>query len=363
MSKYKIIQVIDTLKAGGSERMAVNIYNAIEKDNFYHSYLCATRENGALSNHAVNKNNIFILNKRYFFDFKVFIKFYNIIKYNKISIIHAHSSSIFWAILQKLFFKNLKVIWHDHRGTKKVNKSLALSLAFISFFIDGVISVNDNLLDWSRKNLFVSNKKIIRINNFPELDFSEINFKKIKSKYDKINILCLANLRPQKNHLMLIEAINILVNILGVKNINVNLAGVIYYDDYYNSIINKIKFYKLNKYINLLGPLDDTKNILLDSDIGILSSKSEGLPVCLLEYGIAKLPTISSNVGQCSEVLNKGKAGILINNAKELAEAIKEFINDESLRKMYSENIFEHVNANFTGVKFIRDYKNFLKKI
>lgn len=257
----------------------------------------------------------------------------------------------------------MKVIWHDHRGTKKVNKSLALSLAFISFFIDGVISVNDNLLDWSRKNLFVSNKKIIRINNFPELDFSEINFKKIKSKYDKINILCLANLRPQKNHLMLIEAINILVNILGVKNINVNLAGVIYYDDYYNSIINKIKFYKLNKYINLLGPLDDTKNILLDSDIGILSSKSEGLPVCLLEYGIAKLPTISSNVGQCSEVLNKGKAGILINNAKELAEAIKEFINDESLRKMYSENIFEHVNANFTGVKFIRDYKNFLKKI
>lgn len=361
MNRYKIIQVIDTLKAGGSERMAVNINNAIEKDNSHHSYLCVTREHGDLREYVINKSNIFILNKKFFFDFKAFLKFYNIIKDNNIDIIHAHSSSIFWSILQKLFFKDLKVIWHDHRG--KSNKYLELSLPFISFFIDGVISVNDKLLSWCKKNLFVPNKKIIRINNFAEFDVSEINFKKIKTKSDKINILCLANLRPQKNHLMLIEAINILVNVYNVKNINVNLAGVIYYDDYYSSIINKIKFHKLDGYIKLLGPIGNTKNILLESDIGILSSKSEGLPVCLLEYGMAKLPTISTNVGQCCEVLNKGEAGILINNASELALAIKKLINNDQLKKMYSENIFEHVNANFTADKFIMDYKEFLKNI
>ena len=40
----------------------------------------------------------------------------------------------------------------------------------------------------------------------------------------------------------------------------------------------------------------DIKNILHQATLGVLSSKSEGLPVALLEYGLASLPVVATNV-------------------------------------------------------------------
>lgn len=360
MSNYNIIQVVDTLITGGSERMAVNITNVLTENN-QKSYLCATRKTGSLYEKVSCLDNVFILEKKFFFDIKAFIKLNKIIKNKNINIVHAHSSSVFWAIFQKLFFKNLIVIWHDHRGKAKAGKMMTFSLIFISFFLDGVISVNDDLLNWSKKKLFLSKNKIVRINNFPEYDIPDKYFNKKNNK--KINILCLANLRPQKNHLMLVEAIHILTNKYNIKNISINLAGVIYFDDYYHSIIDKISYYNLENYINILGPVSNTNKILNESHIGVLTSTSVGLPVSLLEYGMASLPTISTNVGQCAEVLDNGKAGVLANNPIELATAIKELISNNKLSELYSKNLFNHVKANFTGENFLKDYYEFLEKL
>jgi len=43
-----------------------------------------------------------------------------------------------------------------------------------------------------------------------------------------------------------------------------------------------------------------------------LSSTSEGLPLALLEYGMAGLPAVATQVGQCPEVLDNGRVGVLI---------------------------------------------------
>ena len=48
------------------------------------------------------------------------------------------------------------------------------------------------------------------------------------------------------------------------------------------------------------------------SVIGVLSSVSEGFPLALVEYGLAGLPVVSTDVGQCSEMLDNGKAGMLV---------------------------------------------------
>ncbi len=43
----KVLQLIDTLDAGGAERMAVNIANAVNEEGIT-SYLCATRRGGSV---------------------------------------------------------------------------------------------------------------------------------------------------------------------------------------------------------------------------------------------------------------------------------------------------------------------------
>src|SRR5438876_11120160 len=59
-------------------------------------------------------------------------------------------------------------------------------------------------------------------------------------------------------------------------------------------------------------------------DVGVLSSRSEGMPLALLEYGMNGLPSVATRVGQCAEMLDDGRAGLLVPPAapEPLAKAI-----------------------------------------
>jgi glycosyltransferase involved in cell wall biosynthesis len=76
--------------------------------------------------------------------------------------------------------------------------------------------------------------------------------------------------------------------------------------------------------VYLLGERQDVHAILNACDIGVLSSVSEGLPLALLEYGMAALAAVATHVGQCAEVLDEGRAGILVPSAspERLAHAL-----------------------------------------
>ena len=63
MSKKGIIQIIDSLNAGGAEVLAVNISNALLAAN-YNSHLCATREEGVLKENINPKVGYLFLRKK-----------------------------------------------------------------------------------------------------------------------------------------------------------------------------------------------------------------------------------------------------------------------------------------------------------
>jgi hypothetical protein len=115
--KMRILQLIDTLSAGGAERMAVNISNVLA-DNGYEVWLCASRTGGALEYFVDEKVNYLQLAKKHGLDIAAFFRLVKLIRKNKITLIHAHSSSVFWAVAAKVFCPGLKVIWHDHLGKR-----------------------------------------------------------------------------------------------------------------------------------------------------------------------------------------------------------------------------------------------------
>ena len=108
----KILQLIDTLRLGGAERMAVNIANVLSEQN-YENVLVVTRANGPLAEFFPTKTIYLQLQKKSSFDFISFYKLLNFIKKEKPTVFHAHSTSIYWGILIKLFYPSLKLIWHD----------------------------------------------------------------------------------------------------------------------------------------------------------------------------------------------------------------------------------------------------------
>lgn len=358
-TKHNILQLIDSLETGGAERMSINIANALASNN-YNSFLCATRAKSDLQ-HTIFKNvNLLILNKKSFYDIKEFKRLFKYINDNKISVIHAHSSSIFWAVLIKIIKPKILLVWHDHLGNR-INENNLLYI-IVSIFFDKVITVNKEMEYWDRKYLFLKKKNIKFIKNFVIFNNIDSEIKPNCKENNKFIIVHLANLKPPKNHHLLINALKIVKIEITNFNFELDLLGQIFNDSYYYKLVDLIEKNDLKENINFLGKINNPNIYLEKANLGILCSDYEGLPVSLLEYGMFKLPVISTKVGQCEDVLDYGKCGWLIDpkNERQLADAIKDaYLNAEKRNEM-SNNIYTQILNNYSSNNFIIQFKSFI---
>jgi len=355
----RVLQLIDSLDAGGAERVAVNIANMLS-NHIEHSYICATRKEGLLKNTIKENVNYLFLGKKSAIDFKAITKLSKYIKQEKITIIHAHSSSFFLATLIKIRNRNLKLVWHDHYGKSEFLKERKSSvLSFCSRYFDYTFSVNKQLEHWAKTVL--KQKKVTYLPNFaikndvkPETELLGIPHKRI---------VHLANLRPQKDHIILFKAFAEIIKTY--SDWTLHCVGKDFNDDYTELVKTTIKKLKLENNVFLYGSKSDISHILSQVDIGVLSSKSEGLPIALLEYGLSKLAVVSTNVGECSNVIQHNVNGVLVsaNEAADLKKGLLLLIKDEVLRRKYALAFNKHINSNYSSEVLIKEILNKYNKI
>jgi len=323
-NKLRVLQLIDSLRIGGAERMSVNLANVLASEKGIKSFLCATREGGSLESFIDESVPFFILEKKSTLDMRALFRLVGYVKRNHIDMIHAHSSSFFIATLCKLF-TGVKVVWHDHYGmAEELERRKGLILRICSLWFDGVISVNEKLRDWAKERLFVSHDRIDYLPNFALL--APLRKEPQLPGTVQTRIVSLANLREQKDHMNLLKAFSKLV--VQYPQWHLLLVGNDLDDDYSRSLKAYTKRHGLDNCVHFLGTRTDTADILHHSSIGVLSSVSEGLPVALLEYGLSALAVVCTDVGQCSDVLQRGKYGKLVppKNTDALASALESLI-------------------------------------
>jgi glycosyltransferase involved in cell wall biosynthesis len=350
----KILQLIDSLNPGGAEMMAVNIANELAKEGFS-SYICATRKEGNLKSKIASNVGYLFLNKKKVIDLKAIFKLRSFIKKQQITVIHAHSSSYFMGFIIKLSNPKLKLIWHDHFGmseTLHIRKKFPLVL--ISNFFNAVIGVNSLLIEWSKKHLKTRN--IVFLQNFAAFNSEEISDTILKGVEGK-RIICLANLRPQKDHLNLLKAF-LLVH-KKQTDWTLHLVGMDLQDDYAAQIKAYIKLQNLQNHVFLYGSCADTYHVLKQATIGVLASLSEGLPVALLEYGLAKLPVVVTNVGECSTVVTDKVNGLVVpkNDALTLSKAILALIESNEMRQLYGLELYKNVTQKYGAKTYIEQLR------
>lgn len=330
--------------------MAVNIANALAEKGVA-SHLCATRQEGDLKAKIAPAVNYLFLNKKKALDFKALKKLVHYIKSNEINTIHAHATSYFTAFLVKLGLPKTNIIWHDHYGnSENLKERKKFPLTLVSKTFNTVISVNNNLLQWAKQNLKAKHYQYLP--NFAAFDSENLKTTQLHGENEK-RILCLANLRPQKDHLNLLKAFKMVRE----KHIGwtLHLVGMDFKDGCAEEIKTYVREQHLNACVYLYGSCTDTQHVLEQATIGVLASKSEGLPVALLEYGMAKLPVAVTDVGECGTVVNNLENGLVVPPKEEhkLAEALILLIENEPQRKVFGENLYNKVCLNYSKSAFL----------
>jgi len=313
----RVLQLIDSLEIGGAERMAVNYANALHK-RIAVSAFCVTRNEGALKALINPEIPYLYLERKRRLDFTAVFRLQRFIKKHKIEVIQAHGSSYLIGVLAKLVTPGLKLIWHDHYGKSEfLEERKATSLKMLSVFFDAVFAVNEKLAHWSKEKLKVKNTFYIK-NFIAEALALDSDFEVFGAKGKRI--VCVANLRPQKNHQLLLDAFKLVLE--QDAAFTLHLFGQVPDSLYTDSLFERMKAEPFTKSVFYHGTHLKMSAILPHFDIGVLSSDSEGLPLAILEYGQAGLDAVATDVGQCKVVLGHYGKIIPPGDKEALAEAI-----------------------------------------
>lgn len=356
----RIAQIIDSLEIGGAEKMAVNYANSLSgKIEF--SGLVATRAEGNLKNQLNDSVSYLFLNKKSTIDFRAVLRLRKYCKANKITHLQPHSSSYFTALMVKFVCPKLNIIWHDHNGLSEFissQKSMALKVA--SLFFKGIIVVNYKLKAWAEKELNCRN--VIYLPNFTAME-TKVEAETVLSGIEGKRILCLANLRDQKNHFFLLQIAEKLKQ--SHPQWTFHLVGKDFEDDYSERLRKNIIDKELTDNVFVYGSKNDVKNIINQSDIAILTSKSEGLPVSLIEYGLSKKPVVSTKVGEIPLIINDGVNGYIVDvdDAGLFHQSLVKFIEHDDLRAQMGNALYQTISENNSEEGVVSNYLNWVASL
>lgn len=354
----RILQIIDSLEVGGAERIAVNFANTLA-DRIEFSGIVSTRKAGTLQSEIQENVPHWCLHKRSALDLKALFALRKICIENKINWIHAHGTSYFQVFLLKLVLPKINIIWHEHAGaradeTRKSNRVLFFCVRFFK----GIIVVNQSLEKWCKDKLKFD--KVLYLPNFTRPEVNQQKSTKLKGIQGK-RILCLANLRHPKNHILLIEAATLLKE--KYPDWTYHFVGNDAQDSYSSALKKAIVENHLENTVYIYGLRKDIHYIIEQASIAVITSESEGLPVALLEYGLHKKPVVATAVGEIPQIVRNGISGFTCDvTQKELyVKALDELMSDHILQQKFGEELFKIIQENHSENAVIAKYLNWIQ--
>jgi glycosyltransferase involved in cell wall biosynthesis len=119
----------------------------------------------------------------------------------------------------------------------------------------------------------------------------------------------------------------------------------------------------LTDQVKLLGSVDDLSEIYSVADIFVLPSRSEGLPLALLEAMASGLPVIATRVQGVGEVVDDGIHGLLVplEDPDALGEAITKLVSDPESRHNMGVAAQLRVMQNYTTERMCERYLDLIR--
>ncbi|TDT72446.1 glycosyltransferase involved in cell wall biosynthesis [Hypnocyclicus thermotrophus] len=238
--------------------------------------------------------------------------------------ISVHGPDVFYNVKENLIVEKIKN---------------AKFIRAISYFCQSQLMRESTPDYWDKINIIRCGIDLSKFNNINE-------FVKEKKENDKINILCVGRIVPSKGQLLLVETVKKVIK--KTKNFKVTFIGG---GEYLKNLKEKVEKSNLENYIEILGPVNNDKVIkaLESSDIFVLPSFAEGVPIVLMEAMSKKIITISTKINGIPELIDDKKDGFLVeaSNIDELSELLIEIIKNSDNYKELKNNARKKIEKKY----------------
>ncbi len=119
-----------------------------------------------------------------------------------------------------------------------------------------------------------------------------------------------------------------------------------------------------NLSVKILGWQNEIEKVLSAADLVILTSDNEGMPLSLIQAGMAGLPVVSTNVGSVSEIVLNDRTGLITGlEVIEIADAIERLCQEPELRAKMGQFAQEFTTDRFGVQRLILDHENLYKDL
>jgi glycosyltransferase involved in cell wall biosynthesis len=267
---------------------------------------------------------------------------------------------IFWTFHNSLFDLREDHLAKHHWLLKPKRFSHHLLYWLGSKRVDGIVAVSTDVKTAILETMFgIPNNKISVIRNCVDLDRYNYNLDRNKVRKeigiganDQLGIV-VATFKRQKGHQYLIEAAKHLRE--SFPNLNLIFVGD---GELRDPLERQVKELGLQKSIHFLGTRSDVPALLAASDLFVLPSLWEGLPMALIEAMASGLPVIATKVSGTNEVMVDGKTGILVEPGKsdELVTAIGRLLENPIDAECMGRESRKRVEKLFSAKKQALDY-------
>lgn len=254
--------------------------------------------------------------------------------------------------LHKINLQNKKIIGWSHAGSGELLRKKQKRENVNKY--DCIVTINETMKNGYLKNY--NNKEVVKIYNFLDFDLIEKKAEeKLEKDYGKY-IISVGSLTENKNHKLLINVFKILKDKYKVSE-KLLIAGE---GKERENLEKQIRELNLENDVLLLGQKENPYKYIKNSELYILPSKSEGLPLTLLEaMRLRKMVICIKNDGT-NEVLEDRKYGefILENETEKIAEKINYYLENKNERKKYEELGYERAKdfSKENGKKVIEEF-------
>lgn len=260
--------------------------------------------------------------------YRSYLSLLRIAKKEEVAYIHSHTpvgGLIARLVAKKLSLTNIYTAhgFHFYRGSSILSWLFYFPVElYLSLYTDALITINKEDYDIS--------KKLFKTNTF-YIPGVGVNLNKYKTQRnlninDKISLLSVGELNKNKNHQFVIKLLK-----KSSVNFKYSIAGNGSNRKKLQNLINRLD---LNEQVSLLGFVDDIPDIIQKTDIFIMPSLREGLPVAMIEAMSSGIPIVASNIRGIRDLVDEGLGGFLFDfsQSSQFDNAINRLANNTELR-------------------------------